>query len=76
MLAQAKRLATFNASMAKLVATGRVSIKKRFTDMYPFEGELGNAPTDQVVPVDSGNEYGQVLQDTRKHIPGLKERSC
>jgi demethylsterigmatocystin 6-O-methyltransferase len=72
MQTQPKQLAAFNASMAKSVATEHASTDKGFADMYPFERELVDVSTDQVALVDVGGGYGQVLQDIREHLPGLR----
>ena len=71
-----EQLAAFNKSMSASIAMERASSEKGFADMYPFQSELGAdvASDDEVVLVDIGGGYGQVLEDIRTHLPELKGR--
>jgi demethylsterigmatocystin 6-O-methyltransferase len=68
--------AAFNASMAASVAVERAHSPHGFADLYPFESEIGPqiASAEEVAIVDVGGGYGHVLEDVKRHIPGLKGR--
>jgi hypothetical protein len=72
---QPAALKTFNASMAKSVATERARAGIGFVDIYPFKilGERLSSP-DEIVLVDVGGGQGQVLEDIRTHVPELTGR--
>ena len=74
MQARPAQLNAFNASMAASTSTERAGSKNGFADLYPFESELGGSlsSSDEVVLVDVGGGYGQVLEDIRQHLPGMK----
>ena len=60
--------------MAASISLERAGSEKGFADLYPFESELGGDPSssDEVVLVDVGGGYGQVLEDIRKYQPAMK----
>jgi demethylsterigmatocystin 6-O-methyltransferase len=58
--------------MVNSVSTEWATTGKGFAGMYPFESEVGGASREEVVLVNVGGGYGQVLQDVRKHVPRLK----
>jgi hypothetical protein len=66
----------FNASMAASVALERAHSPHGFADLWPFEAEIGASITspEDVAIVDIGGGYGHVLEDVKRHVPGLKGR--
>jgi hypothetical protein len=66
----------FDDQMKRHVVMERAKTPAGFASIYDFQGEIGPLLTspDDVALVDVGGSQGHVLEDVKKHLPGLKGR--